>query len=154
MTRSLLMVAFAAALGFGCNPADSGGKAEPGDTDTGSDTGSDTETETSSEGDVICDAGEVWCFAGWVSECNQWGTGWDQTEDCEAAGLVCAAGECQDISQECAAAIGFRSRSKNRRRDGRFFQKTQTGTNTTTHQLSPILSGHGSQHTDRENHSI
>jgi hypothetical protein len=107
MFKWIIIGFFLAVLVAGCTPAESSGGGGGDDTDTT--TGDDTDSETTTDGDQVCDPGEVWCYSGWVSQCNEWGTGWTQTEDCEAAGLICAAGECQDISQECADAINEKS---------------------------------------------
>jgi hypothetical protein len=85
----------------GCTAADSRG----GDDDSGGDSDSDSDSDTDG---LNCDPGEVWCYQGWVSECNEDGDGWDLIEECEEP-LVCAAGECQDISQQCADAINEKS---------------------------------------------
>jgi hypothetical protein len=108
MNRWIVLAALCALATGGCNPADQGSKGNP-EPDSGTDTGSDSESDTGTGGEQICDPGEVWCYNDWVAVCNEWGTGWEQTEDCEAEGLVCAAGECQDISQECADAINEKS---------------------------------------------
>ncbi|MBW2276139.1 MAG: IgGFc-binding protein [Deltaproteobacteria bacterium] len=94
----------------GCNPADSK-SSDDDDEDAGTDTDTDTDTDSDTDtGDALaCEPGEIWCFENWIAECNAAGDGWNQLEDCEELGLVCAAGECVDISQECADAINEKS---------------------------------------------
>ena len=65
-----------------------------GDDDADDDVGTDA-----------CDPGFVWCQDDWVIQCNAAGTGWEQVEDCTDQGLHCAAGECDDVTLECATAI-------------------------------------------------
>jgi hypothetical protein len=74
-------------------------------TSGGGDGDADTDTDTG----LDCDPGEIWCYEGWVAECNEAGDDWELIEDCEEQGLVCAAGECTDTSMECAAAINEKS---------------------------------------------
>jgi hypothetical protein len=53
--------------------------------------------------------GEIWCNDdNWISECNEDGDGWIPLEECEPP-LLCAGGECLDITEECAEAINDKS---------------------------------------------
>jgi hypothetical protein len=108
MKKAILLVLLACAgycllaSALGCEGADD----RRGGSDSDSD--SDTDSDSDSDGDLVCDPGEIWCYQGWVSECNEDGDGWNQIEECEEP-LVCAAGECVEISQECADAINQKS---------------------------------------------
>jgi len=113
MSKTLLLAIAALLLwawAAGCNPAES--KSGDDDSDDGgadTDTDTDTDADTDTGDPTACDPGEIWCYENWVAECNTDGNGWDLLEDCEAEGLVCAAGECVDMSQECADAINEKS---------------------------------------------
>jgi len=69
------------------------------------DTAGDDDIADDDTGGDPCDPGFVWCQDDWVIECNAQGTGWAQVEDCASQGLHCAAGECDDVTLECATAI-------------------------------------------------
>jgi hypothetical protein len=77
--------------------------------DTERDTDTDSDFDTSTLDNLPCDPGEVWCFQNAVAICDDDGYTWNPQEDCGPLGLVCAAGECVDISAECALAINERS---------------------------------------------
>ncbi len=86
------------------------------DTDVDSDADSDTDSDTDSDGDSdgdsdenVCTPGELWCVGNWTAVCAENGITWEKQEDCSPQGLVCAAGECVDISQECATSINAHS---------------------------------------------
>jgi len=103
----------------GCSEDDSRPAGALDDEDGGADGDSDTDTDTDSDSDSdgdsgvdeegTCDPGELWCNGDWIKECKSNGMGWDNIRDCSAEGLVCAAGECVDVSRECADAINERS---------------------------------------------
>jgi hypothetical protein len=105
-TALALIAIFAAATWSGCESAGGRGSSD-GDADTDADTDTDTDSDSDTD-EEDCTPGEVWCYAGWIAECDDSGN-WVQQTDCGALGLVCAAGECVDISEECAAAINERS---------------------------------------------
>jgi hypothetical protein len=101
-----------ALLAGGCNPANTDNKGDTPD-DGGTDADSDADTDSDTDSDtgeaIFCDPDEIWCFENWIAQCNATGDGWEQLEDCAEQGLACAAGECVDISQECADAINEKS---------------------------------------------
>jgi hypothetical protein len=112
MSKQIFVIGFAvslALLALGCAPAEKEGGGGPDDAGTDVDTDTDTDTDTGTGDPIACEPGEIWCYENWVSQCNEAGDGWDQLEDCVALGLVCAAGECVDMSQECADAINEKS---------------------------------------------
>ena len=96
-----------AAAAFCCSPADRGGGDGEGDADA--DTDGDSDSDSDDPVGEECDPGEVWCFENWVAQCDEDGQGWIKLEDCGEQGLLCAAGECEEISTECAVAINQRS---------------------------------------------
>ncbi len=71
-----------------------------GDADADSDGDVDTDTDTS-----ICSPGEMWCLNNKVIQCNEEGDDWIDVENCDDKDLICAAGECKDVSTECAEAM-------------------------------------------------
>jgi hypothetical protein len=80
------------------------------DGDTDADADGDADSDSDGDGDTtFCSPGEIWCDGNWVAECSANGTQWIQIENCADQGLVCAAGECVDISQQCASAINEKS---------------------------------------------
>ncbi|MBW2278725.1 MAG: IgGFc-binding protein, partial [Deltaproteobacteria bacterium] len=107
------------ALVAGCEADESnfnGGDSDSdGDTDTDTDADTDTDIDTDADSDSDSDAddecvpGEIWCNDdNWISECNEDGDGWIPLEECEPP-LLCAGGECLDITEECAEAINDKS---------------------------------------------
>ncbi|MDD5310003.1 MAG: hypothetical protein PHU25_22015, partial [Deltaproteobacteria bacterium] len=109
------MVWMAALAGLaGCAPVNTlatedTGTETHGNGDTDVDGGTDTDESTDTSADVTCEPGEIWCYRGWVAECNEDGNRWKKSKDCGQQGLVCAAGKCDDVSRECADAINGRS---------------------------------------------
>jgi hypothetical protein len=96
--------------GLGESDGDADGDSDS-DSDNDSDSDSDGDTDSDSDGDIDsseCTQGDVWCLGDWVAECDEDGD-WVQQTDCSELGLVCAAGECVDISEECADAINEKS---------------------------------------------
>jgi hypothetical protein len=113
--NKLILLCLVLALAAGCEKDDSPGTSGDSDADTDADTDADSDADSDSDSDAdgdadgLCAPGEVWCDNGWVSECSADGMSWEHLEDCEEQGLVCAAGECVDISQQCASAINEKS---------------------------------------------
>jgi hypothetical protein len=107
-TTFIAILLLAAASG-GCEGA--GAREGSGDADSDVDSDTDADTDADSDADTDegdCTPGEVWCVDNWIAECDDAGE-WVQQTDCGESGLVCAAGECVDISEECAEAINERS---------------------------------------------
>jgi len=101
-----------AALAWACEKEDVGKGGGDADTDSDSDADTDADADADADGDgdaTLCSPGEIWCESNWVVECAASGNQWLQIEDCTPLGLLCAAGECVDTSQECAAAINEKS---------------------------------------------
>lgn len=92
-----------AGLVFACSGAD---RKDDGEGDGGPDSDSDSHTPSD---ETLCSPGEVWCDEGWIAECSADGLSWIHLTFCPDQGLVCAAGECVDISAQCAEAINERS---------------------------------------------
>jgi IgGFc binding protein len=106
------------AFGDGDTDSDSDGDTDTdtdGDTDTDtdadtdgdgdSDTDADTDTDTDTDEDDGCPPGEVKCEGGIAFRCVSSGLGWEQIDDCKGQNLECVAGECLDVSSECAVAM-------------------------------------------------
>ncbi len=49
----------------------------------------------------VCEPGVPECDGGAAVTCDEFGSGWGTTTDCEALGQVCAAGECVDCDPQC-----------------------------------------------------